>query len=55
MESQEDEATNVGVEAVVTAGDITADNDNPSQALLLESKISQNLVNELREASMLLR
>jgi hypothetical protein len=43
MAYQENEATHVGVEAVVTAGDITADNDNPSQALLLESKISQNL------------
>jgi hypothetical protein len=55
MASQEDEATNVGVEAGVTEGDIRAGNDNPSQALLLESKISQNLGMELRESSMLLR
>jgi predicted protein tyrosine phosphatase len=43
MASQENQATNVGVEAVVTAGDITADNDYLSKALLLELENSQNL------------
>jgi hypothetical protein len=41
--SQENQATHVGREAVVTVGDITADNDNPSKALLLEFKICQSL------------